>query len=234
MGQRLVVSFKKEGKVILNTYFHWSGYTDSALLITDNLLEILKEGIPSDISSLVDVFKQLQNYNPCILITGILSEKCINSVLSKEDVNYLLISKEEKDNLLNLLENNYILYAVKDKEGSYDIFEEGYDRSQGLISIFERDIEISQKYSEGDVVFDLDNKIISFNVLFVDELSNYENYYIDSDITVEDYFKGKQIDFGNLDINNIPFEEFYRFMDLLNFDGDALDKNRNIVFSKIQ
>ena len=56
MGQRLTVTIKKNGKNIANCYFHWSGYTETAIGITnevlDNLMsmENLKTASPLDIA----------------------------------------------------------------------------------------------------------------------------------------------------------------------------------------
>lgn len=46
MGQRLNTEIWKDGKCQLNCYFHWSGYTGSAITITTNLLPEFKEADP--------------------------------------------------------------------------------------------------------------------------------------------------------------------------------------------
>lgn len=39
MGQRLNIEIKKDDKVLANAYYHWSGYTSSALGLTDKILK---------------------------------------------------------------------------------------------------------------------------------------------------------------------------------------------------
>lgn len=243
MGQRLVVSFRKDGKTVINTYFHWSAYTDSAIEITLDLIDTLNEGVPSDIPSLIDVFKQIKNYNPCILIHGIKSERTLSSILSKEDVDYLTISKEEKNLLLDLLDNRYILHVEKSgEEGYYDIFEKGANRNDGLISIFKKDIEESWSWFEGDVFIDLDEKTIDFEVYgYWGGFEDFENDYMyfskevpESERTIENYFNNKFIDLSSCDLHNLSFEDFYKFsILLLHSDYGLLDKNNNIIIHKI-
>lgn len=39
MGQRLNIEIFNEGKVLANAYYHWSGYTSSALALTKTIIE---------------------------------------------------------------------------------------------------------------------------------------------------------------------------------------------------
>lgn len=39
MGQRLNIEIRKDNKVLANAYYHWSGYTSSALILTDEILK---------------------------------------------------------------------------------------------------------------------------------------------------------------------------------------------------
>lgn len=43
MGQRLNIEIKDEGKVLANAYYHWSGYTSSALELIQLILESLEK-----------------------------------------------------------------------------------------------------------------------------------------------------------------------------------------------
>lgn len=242
MGQRLVVSFRREGRTVVNAYFHWSAYTDSALEITLDLIDALNEGIPSGIPSLVDVFKQIKNYNPCISIHEIKSERTLNSILSKEDVDYLTISKEEKNLLLDLLDNRYVLYVEQLEEGYCDIFEKGVNRNDGLIGIFKKDIKESSSWSEGDVFIDLDEKTIDFEVYgYWGDFENFEDDYMyfseevpESERTVENCFNNKFTNLSSFDLHNLSFEDFYKLSTLLlQSDRGLLDKDNNIVIHKI-
>lgn len=39
MGQRLNIEIRKDNEVLANAYYHWSGYTSSALVLTDEILK---------------------------------------------------------------------------------------------------------------------------------------------------------------------------------------------------
>lgn len=43
MGERLVINVQNEGKVVVNAYYHWSGYTDSAIDLTTTVLNGLEK-----------------------------------------------------------------------------------------------------------------------------------------------------------------------------------------------
>ena len=46
MGQRLVVNIVKGKHIIANAYFHWSGYTETAIEITKGVIANI-QGIPN-------------------------------------------------------------------------------------------------------------------------------------------------------------------------------------------
>lgn len=56
MGQRLVVNLVRDNEIIANSYFHWSGYTETALQMTGNIIanlqsmKDLKKANPLDIA----------------------------------------------------------------------------------------------------------------------------------------------------------------------------------------
>lgn len=39
MGQRLNIEIRKDNEVLANAYYHWSGYTSSALVLTEEILK---------------------------------------------------------------------------------------------------------------------------------------------------------------------------------------------------
>lgn len=43
MGQRLNIEITKNGKVLANAYYHWSGFTDSAIELTTQILSRFEE-----------------------------------------------------------------------------------------------------------------------------------------------------------------------------------------------
>ena len=56
MGQRLVVNIVKDNIVLANSYYHWSGYTDSALCITvDCIKRFAETKYEDDIEKAIDM-----------------------------------------------------------------------------------------------------------------------------------------------------------------------------------
>lgn len=48
MGQRLNIEIFNEGKVLANAYYHWSGYTSSALALTKTIIENIDKIVCKD------------------------------------------------------------------------------------------------------------------------------------------------------------------------------------------
>lgn len=43
MGQRLVTNVKRDGKIILSTYFHWTGYTSSSFELSSIMIDNIRK-----------------------------------------------------------------------------------------------------------------------------------------------------------------------------------------------
>jgi len=59
MGQRLNIEIESAGKTLANCYYHWSGYTRSALELTKVIIHYLKDKeISKDVLGAIDLLTQ--------------------------------------------------------------------------------------------------------------------------------------------------------------------------------
>ena len=142
MGQRLVITVKKEKEDIAKIYFHWSGYSDSALEETRSLLK--------DIDTKEENIKKLQLniIRACESMGG-----GIDGGAGSEEFSYVC------DMFPNVS------------------FKEDPNRNYGLVALSENDMEKIQRWSNGNIVIDLDYNRI-YNSVFHEyhSLEEYEAY----------------------------------------------------------
>lgn len=139
MGQRLVITVKKEQEDIAKIYFHWSGYSESALEETRSLLKDIDTN-EEDIKKL-----QLNIIRVCESMGG-----GIDGGAGSEEFSYVC----------NMFPNVS--------------FKEDPDRNCGLVALSENDMEKLQRWSNGNIVIDLDYNRIYNSVLH--EYHSLEEY----------------------------------------------------------
>lgn len=162
MGQRLVITVRKEQEDISKIYFHWSGYSESALEETRSLLK--------DIDTKEENIKKLQ----------------LNIIRACESMGGGIdggAGSEEFSYVCNMFPNVS--------------FKEDPNRNCGLVALSENDMEKIQRWSNGNIVIDLDYNRI-YNSVFHEyhsleeyeaytEKSAYEVYCYESDIDITDF-----------------------------------------------
>lgn len=162
MGQRLVITVRKKQEDIAKIYFHWSGYSVSALEETRYLLEYIDTN-EEDIKKL-----QLHIIRACESIGG-----GIDGGAGSEEFSYVC------DMFPNVS------------------FKENPNRNYGLVALSENDMEKIQRWSNGNIVLDLDYNRI-YNSVFheyhsLEEYEAYtdksadEVYCYESDIDIADF-----------------------------------------------
>ena len=162
MGQRLVITVRKEQEDIAKIYFHWSGYSVSALEETRSLLEDINTN-EEDIKKL-----QLNIIRACESMGG-----GIDGGAGSEEFSYVC----------NMFPNVS--------------FKEDPNRNCGLVALSENDMEKIQRWSNGNIVIDLDYNRI-YNSVFheyhsLEEYEAYtdksedEVYCCESDIDISDF-----------------------------------------------
>lgn len=195
MGQRLVITVY-DGKTeerVANVYQHWSAYTDSAAANTLVMLELMNE-----------MMKQFPEANAkqIALEAMLRSNKRINITYEGywqkfcED-NNLHNGNNIPENLRGPICKNFYYYLKHDIGLSDEALkliedrmaEDGaftYDRNYGLIGIFDKDMNDTQAWSEGDVEITIDTEhheayVSYFGVNAVYDQFEYEENFGDLD-----------------------------------------------------
>ena len=151
MGQRLVITVKDENKELAKAYYHWSGYTASGLAVTSTAIQHLEYAAKNAISSMS-------------------IQRITDKTLTDDDIKNrtsLLIAC----NMLFSTNAGMEVYSKED-EAFKALFPEcnymtGINRSDGLVAITDKGMENIQKYSEADVIIDIDNKTADVSNLFM-------------------------------------------------------------------
>lgn len=151
MGQRLVITVRKEQEDIAKIYFHWSGYSVSALEEAKSLLEEIDTN-ENNIKKL-----QLNIIRACESMGG-----GIDGGEGSKEFSYVC----------NMFPN------VK--------FKGDPDRNYGLVALSEIGMEEMQRWSEGNLVIDLDYNRI-YNSVFI-EYSSLEEYEAEADQSADEVY----------------------------------------------
>lgn len=198
MGQRLNVEIHKNGEPLANAYYHWSGYTDSALNITSDIIYCVSNG---KLASFIDP------YWSCIdpIRAAILILESTGAGISEEEREY--INQE---------------YQEKFKNALLDLCLKPIDRNQGLISISEKGMEITRKWEEGRVTIDIERRTVNFDVFFY----MTENEYVREEYSDVPYKDLPVLNMDPFDIPFDRFYEFAEFVGncgtFLSHDGAVL------------
>lgn len=174
MGQPLIINIKKNNKILVNTYYHWSAYTDEALKICDNLVSQLKEKSCDTIEDIIELFKNVKDYNSKIIFTKIGFKKPILE-LNDESIDSLELSDNEKSLIKNLRKKYNLNYDVF--PSVITIYEQQFDRSEGLISVLEKDIKKSLLAGDFSIDIDINSKIVSFDVIRMYSAETFEEAF---------------------------------------------------------
>lgn len=176
MGQRLVITVRKEQEDIAKIYFHWSGYSVSALEETRSLLEDIDTN-EEDIKKL-----QLNIIRACESMGG-----GIDGGAGSEEFSYVC----------NMFPN------VSFKEYS--------NRNCGLVALSENDMEKIQRWSNGNIVIDLDYNRI-YNSVF-HEYHSLEEYAADINKSADSVSCYE----SDIDISDFQVEYIDEVIDFISF-----------------
>lgn len=176
MGQRLVITVRKEQKDIAKIYFHWSGYSVSALEETRSLLE--------DIDTNEEDIKKLQ----------------LNIIRSCESMGGGI------DGGAGSAEFSYVCNMFPNVN-----FKEDPNRNFGLVALSENDMEEMQRWSEGNIVIDLDYNKIYNSVFF--EYHSLEEYEAETDQSADEVSCYE----SDIDISDFQVEYIDEVIDFISF-----------------
>lgn len=195
MGQRLVITVY-DGKTeerVANVYQHWSAYTDSAAANTLVMLELMNEMLkqfPEANAKRIALEAMLRS-NSRINITydGYWQKFCEDNNLHNGNNIPENLRGPICKNFYYYLQNNIglseeALKLIEDRMAEDGAFT--YDRNYGLIGIFDKDMDDTQAWSEGDVEITIDTEhheayASYFGVNAVYDQFEYEENYGDLD-----------------------------------------------------
>ena len=240
MGQRLTIEVKRneeDKKAICVLYFHWSGYTRTAVMETRNLIEHCLKKIDVDQTSNHEIQRAVIDYLQCVTPYG---------YKVRPDKEYFEKAKEvASQNDSELLRNAIELMlfqnqsshggvcasdmelAIKRFGKDFIVNDECISRSEGLVMIDEESMERALGWSELPVTIDLTNKSISGWWLFDDtECQDGEDVECeDNNMTII----SKDSPMVLLTKDDLSYDELYRLNECLN------QKEHNNMYSfKIQ
>lgn len=190
MGQRLVITVYdgKTDERVANVYQHWSAYTDSAAVNTLGILELMNE-----------MLKKFPEANAKrIAVEAMLrSNKRANITYDGYWQQFLHSENNIPENLRGPICKNFYYYLqnniglskealklIEDRMAEDGAFT--YDRNYGLIGIFDKDMDDTQAWSEGDVEITIDTEhheayVSYFGVNAVYDQFEYEENFGDLD-----------------------------------------------------
>lgn len=210
MGQRLVMTIRKNGEDICKLYYHWSAYTSSALKEAKKIINVIT----------TDEFE-----------TEISAEEKECKLLFLREFSLIPLAAAKKDIRLRIL--RYLENTGGGIDGGCDSAEFQYmkelypdikfkpfniSRNEGLFACSEEAMDNLQSWSEGDIVINLDGKIVMNEVFYTySSEEEVKEYY---DVTGDIPF------INDLELSCIPFDKIDSILERI----VEMEQNSNYVF----
>lgn len=170
MGQRLNIEIHKDGQVLANAYYHWSGFTSSSLVL---LKTIVLEGIP---------------------------------IVKHPDSDVLYAVWLLQTTGAGIPDNR----RTSDRCKGFYCLTPFYDRNEGVISVDDNDIEETRNWEEARINIDIGTKTFDFDCFSIIDKTDYESDFVECGCP-----KFDALPIVNFDFNNIPFDKFDDFLQLM-------------------
>lgn len=180
MGQRLVISITNQGVEVANAYYHWSGYTDSAILLLSKIVKRYEEMSALDDKKLPFVILESTNAK----ISTHPDDQRILKDLFKDDLADLDIVVDRSEGIICL-----------DKEQmkeqlSYAEAQASFDISTGIVSICSyysydsvKEYNLSYEFTEDDEEYLLASSLkqLDYNLydMTPENLKHFSTFIID-------------------------------------------------------
>lgn len=143
MGQRLNIEIKKGDKLLANSYYHWSGYSESSLVLTKRI---------------IDKFEDVKEEND--LIKAIMLLQLTGAGITRQTIDYLYKNIPN----FNLEEE----VNPDDPFGEYKLHLTN-GRNEGLIEVTEERMKETRSWEEGRITIHIDTKTFDFDVIWKHE-----------------------------------------------------------------
>lgn len=174
MGQRLIITVRNHGRDLAKIYYHWSAYTRSALEETKELLDHISQ---------YGYVKGLNEVHPirCSSCGALVFEDHCEHCgtphhghsITEKDFQLVLIRYCE-DRGGGIMAKDGELEHVSKMFPGQSFKREGVNRNDGIIALSATYMGFLQSWSEGDIVIDLDQKMICNSVLYCyDSIEDY-------------------------------------------------------------
>lgn len=137
MGQRLNIEIASQGKTLANAYYHWSGYTSSALELAERIVH--------DYFGTFGLYRVYHHKDISDMEIAIRLLTMTGAGFPPDEINRI----EASD-----IYNEYLDLIVK-----------SLDRNAGLIAITEKGIEQTRRWEEARVTIDINTMMVDFGAL---------------------------------------------------------------------
>lgn len=147
MGERLNIEIVKGSKLLANAYYHWSGYTTSAINLT---LEIIQS------------FDYIKNNK----VENVKERDLLFAIRLLEETGAGLLERNIGMGLRKV-------GLLVDKDITFKICK---GRNEGIISISEEEMEDTRSWEEERVTIDIENQTINFQAFHEIDKSDIDDY----------------------------------------------------------
>lgn len=234
MGQRLTIEVKRnedDEKAICVLYFHWSGYTRTAVLETHNLIEHCLKKIDVDQTSDHEIQRAVIDYLQCVTPYGYkvrpdkeYFEKA-KGLASQNDSeilrNAIVLMLDKKQCCHGGVCASDMALAIKRFGKDFIVNDDCISRSEGLVMIDEEPMGRALGWSELPVTIDLNNKSISGWWLW-DETENQDGEDMEDD---DDHMQiiSKDSPLVLLTKDDLSYDELNSLNECLNKEKNNID-----------
>lgn len=209
MGQRLNIEIKKGDKVLANSYYHWSAYSQSSCELAIDIANFIKENQQNCEDVLYAI--RILEHTGAGLTDNAPTETEIETVrklYTEERFNKWL-----KNHKASELKTAQLLFPNKE-------FKECKGRNWGLIAITEGGMEETRLWEEGRMTINLDDNSVDFQVIWAYD-EEYEKF-------LKEEGRPIMIIETDFDFTHIPFERLEEFLELV----VNAQENDLVVYSK--
>jgi hypothetical protein len=187
MGQRLNAEIHYGDKCLANAYYHWSGYTSSAIHITERIISF---------------FLNIKEADPYSLATE--DDRTLTAIQILEATGAGITDPDRTE----VMGSENISPTIK----GYGI-NKATSINDGLIGLTERQMNITRQLEEGRVAIDILNETVNFDCWVFDTNEEYDKWYSDPDALSRD--RRDKLPELKLDPTEIPFGKFKEFGDYI-------------------
>lgn len=209
MGQRLNIEIKKGDKVLANSYYHWSAYSQSSCEMAIDIANFIKEN--------------QQNCEDVLYAIRILEHTgagLTDNVLTEDEITFAKNFYTEEG--FNKWYERHKHSELKTAQSLFPNteFKECNGRNNGLLAITEIGMEETRTWEEGRMTINLDNNSVDFAVVWTYD-KEFEQF-------LEEEGRTKEIIVSDFDFSNIPFERLEEFLQLV----INAQENDLVIYSK--